>query len=109
MEVGQKLWGVGREQKNLFLPGELDPIFDAAKNSHHVLFFDEADALFGKRTDVKDRRDRYANIEVNYLVRTGKYGELTILTANNHIKIDKALMRKFHSIIRVPQQRKAAS
>jgi hypothetical protein len=45
-------------------------IFDAAKNSHHVLFFDEADALFGKRTDVKDRRDRYANIEVNYLVRS---------------------------------------
>ena len=54
---------IGETEKNL------GRVFNAAKNSHAVLFFDEADALFGKRTDVKDSHDRYANIEINYLLR----------------------------------------
>jgi hypothetical protein len=92
---------IGETEKNL------GRVFNAAKNSHAVLFFDEADALFGKRTDVKDSHDRYANIEINYLLRRSeKYAGLTILAASNRTRIDKRLLRRFHFIIPVPQRKK---
>ena len=92
---------IGETEKNL------GRVFDAAKDSRVVLFFDEADALFGKRTDVKDSHDRYANIEINYLLRrAGKYPGLTILATGNRTRIEKAFRRKFHFVIRIPQRRK---
>ena len=92
---------IGDTEKNL------GRVFNAAKNSHAVLFFDEADALFGKRTDVKDSHDRYANIEINYLLRRSeKYASLTILATSNRTRIDKGLLRRFHFIIPVPQRKK---
>jgi SpoVK/Ycf46/Vps4 family AAA+-type ATPase len=91
---------IGETEKNL------GRVFNAAKNSHAVLFFDEADALFGKRTDVKDSHDRYA-IEINYLLlRSEKYAGLTILATSNCARIDKRLLRRFHFIIPVPQRKK---
>jgi len=92
---------IGETEKNL------GRVFNAAKDSHAVLFFDEADALFGKRTDVKDSHDRYANIEINYLLRRSeKYAGLTILATSNRTRIDKRLLRRFHFIIPVPQRNK---
>ena len=92
---------IGETEKNL------GRVFNAAKDSHAVLFFDEADALFGKRADVKDSADRDANIEINYLLRRSeKYAGLTILAASNRTRIDKRLLRRFHFIIPVPQRKK---
>jgi hypothetical protein len=92
---------IGETEKNL------GRVFNAAKDSHAVLFFDEAAALFGKRTDVKDSHDGYANIEINYLLRRSeKYAGLTILATSNRTRIDKRLLRRFHFIIPVPQQKK---
>jgi SpoVK/Ycf46/Vps4 family AAA+-type ATPase len=92
---------LGETEKNI------GRVFNAAKDSHAVLFFDEADALFGKRTDMKDRHDRYANIEINYLLRRSeKYAGLTILASGNRTRIDKRLLRRFHFIISVPQRNK---
>jgi SpoVK/Ycf46/Vps4 family AAA+-type ATPase len=92
---------IGETEKNL------GRVFNAAKDNHAVLFFDEADALFGKRTDVKASHDRYANIEINYLLRRSeKYAGLTILATSNRIRIDKRLLRRFHFIIPVSQRKK---
>jgi SpoVK/Ycf46/Vps4 family AAA+-type ATPase len=92
---------IGETEKNI------GRVFDVAKDSHAVLFFDEAAALFGKRTDVKDSHDRYANIEINYLLRRSeKYAGLTILATSNRTRIDKRLLRRFHFIIPVPQRNK---
>jgi SpoVK/Ycf46/Vps4 family AAA+-type ATPase len=92
---------IGETEKNL------GRVFNAAKNIHAVLFFDEADVLFGKRTDVKDSHDRYANIEINYLLRRSeKYAGLTILATSNRTRIDQRLLRRFHFIIPVPQRKK---
>jgi SpoVK/Ycf46/Vps4 family AAA+-type ATPase len=92
---------IGETEKNL------GRVFDSAKNNQVVLFFDEADALFGKRTDVKDSHDRYANIEIKYLLRrVGKYGSLTILATANRTNMNKALMRRFYFVVRIPQRRK---
>jgi hypothetical protein len=92
---------IGETEKNL------GRVFNAARDSHAVLFFDEADALFGKRTDVKDSHDRYANIETNYLLRRSeKYAGLTILATSNRTRIDKRLLRRFHFIIPVPPRKK---
>ena len=92
---------IGETEKNL------GRVFDAARRSRAVLFFDEVDALFGKRTEVKDSHDRYANIEINYLLRRcEKYGGLTILGVNNRTRIHKASMRRFHFIIPVSRRRK---
>jgi SpoVK/Ycf46/Vps4 family AAA+-type ATPase len=89
---------IGETEKNL------DRVFDLAKKNRVVLFFDEADALFGKRTDVKDS---HASIEIKYVLRrAGKNGGLTILAIANRTNIDKALMRRFHFVIRIPQRRK---
>jgi ATPase family associated with various cellular activities (AAA) len=92
---------IGETEKNL------RRVVDAAKGSRAVLFFDEGDALFGKRTDVKDNHDRRSKNEINYLLRRSeKYGGLTILANRNRAKINKALLRRFHFIIPIPQRRK---
>ena len=74
---------VGETEKNL------DRAFDAAEGQGAILFFDEADALFGKRSDVKDGHDRYANIEVNYLLqKMESYDGLVIVATNAPVKVD---------------------
>jgi ATPase family associated with various cellular activities (AAA) len=92
---------IGETEKNL------GRVFDATKSGRAVLFFDEADALFGRRTDVKDSHDRYANIEINYLLRKSeKHPGLTIVAISNRTRINKMLLRRFHFIIPVPRRRK---
>jgi SpoVK/Ycf46/Vps4 family AAA+-type ATPase len=92
---------IGETEKNL------DRVFDLAKKNRVVLFFDEADALFGKRTDAKGSHDSHASIEIKYVLRrAGKNGGLTILAIANGTNIDKALMRRFHFVIHIPQRRK---
>jgi len=94
---------IGETEKNL------GRVFDAAKHSRSVLFFDEADALFGKRTEVKDSHDRYANIEINYLLRKcEKYAGLTILATSKRPRINKTLLRRFHFIVPIQSRRKTA-
>ena len=74
---------------------QLAQIFDAADAGHALLLFDEADSLFAKRTEVKAAVDRYANLEVNYLLqRVEAFGGITILTTNLDQSIDPALMRR---------------
>jgi SpoVK/Ycf46/Vps4 family AAA+-type ATPase len=86
---------IGETEKNLEL------VFTSAKDKDWILFFDEADALFGKRTDVKDTHDRYANQEVTYLLqRMEEYNGLAILATNMKSNIDPAFIRRFNSIIR---------
>ncbi len=83
---------IGETEKNL------EQIFDAAGGSNVVLFFDEADALFGKRSEVKDARDRYANIEVSYLLqRLERYDGVVLLATNFEKNIDEAFLRRIHT------------
>jgi len=85
---------VGETEKNL------RAVFDAAERSGSILFFDEADALFGKRTDVKDSHDRYANIEVNYLLqRMEDYRGLAILATNRKAVLDRAFLRRLRFVV----------
>ena len=92
---------IGETEKNL------RRIFAAVKGIGAVLFFDEAGALFGKRTEVHDSHDRYANIEINYLLkRIEEYAGLAILATNKRTRIDNAFSRRFHFVIRVPPRRK---
>jgi hypothetical protein len=85
---------IGETEKNL------DRIFDAAESAGAVLLFDEADALFGKRTEVKDAHDRHANVEVAYLLqRMEAFMGLAILTSNLKQNIDQAFMRRLRFII----------
>jgi SpoVK/Ycf46/Vps4 family AAA+-type ATPase len=85
---------VGETEKNL------RRIFHSAEQSGTVLFFDEADALFGKRTDVKDSHDRYANIEVNYLLQLMEtYSGLAILATNRRQAIDRAFLRRLRFVV----------
>jgi ATPase family associated with various cellular activities (AAA) len=82
---------IGETEKNL------DQVFDAARAGNVVLFFDEADALFGKRSEVNDARDRYANIEVSYLLqRLESYDGLVTLATNYERNIDDAFLRRIH-------------
>lgn len=82
---------IGETEKNL------EQIFDAASAGNLVLFFDEADALFGKRSEVKDARDRYANIEVSYLLqRLERYDGLVVLATNYEKNVDEAFVRRIH-------------
>ena len=82
---------IGETEKNL------DQVFDAARAGNVVLFFDEADALFGKRSEVRDARDRYANIEVSYLLqRLEAYDGIVILATNFEKNIDEAFLRRLH-------------
>ena len=78
-------------------------LFDAAEEGGAILFFDEADALFGKRTEVKDSHDRYANIEVNYLLqRMENYRGLAILATNMREALDSAFVRRLKFIVNFP-------
>ena len=78
----------------------LRKIFDAADGCGAILLFDEADAIFGKRTEVKDSRDRYANMEVNYLLqKIESYQGLAILTSNLKDDLDRAFLRRIRFTI----------
>jgi hypothetical protein len=88
---------IGETEKNL------KQVFDAAEESGSVLLFDEADALFGKRSEVKDSHDRYANIEVSYLLqRMEIYRGLAILTTNLKAALDHAFRRRLRFIVEFP-------
>lgn len=88
---------IGETEKNL------KRIFDAAELSDCVLFFDEADALFGKRTEVKDAHDRFANIEISYLLeRMERFKGLAILATNRRKDLDDAFLRRLRFIIEFP-------
>ena len=81
----------------------LDRIFNAAEGGGVVLLFDEADALFGKRTQVKDSHDRHANVEVSFLLqRMEAYQGLAILTTNLKDSLDQAFMRRLRFIVSFP-------
>ncbi|WP_299484208.1 ATP-binding protein [uncultured Roseibium sp.] len=89
---------VGETEKNL------SSLFQAAHRRGWILFFDEADALFGKRTAVKDSHDRYANQEVSYLLqRVEDFDGICILASNLRANIDEAFLRRFNAIIRFPE------
>ncbi len=88
---------IGETEKNLA------HIFAEAETSNAILFFDEADALFGKRTEVHDAHDRYANLEISYLLqRMEAYEGVTILATNLRKNMDEAFMRRMHFIIEFP-------
>ncbi|HEY2475797.1 MAG TPA: ATP-binding protein [Candidatus Cybelea sp.] len=88
---------IGETEKNLRV------LFDAADVGGFILFFDEADALFGKRSEVKDSHDRYANIEVNYLLqRIEAYRGLAILATNAKAALDTAFMRRIRFVVNFP-------
>jgi hypothetical protein len=88
---------IGETEKNL------SRVFDAAEQGAAVLLFDEADALFGKRTEVKDSHDRYANIEVSYLLqRMESYRGIAILTTNRKSSLDQAFLRRIRFAIEFP-------
>jgi hypothetical protein len=88
---------IGETEKNL------RRVFDAAEEGGAILLFDEADALFGKRTEVKDSHDRYANIEVSYLLqRMEAYRGLAILTSNLKSGLDAAFMRRLRFVVQFP-------
>lgn len=85
---------IGETEKNLH------QLFNAATDSNAILFFDEADALFGKRSEVKDAHDRYANIETSYLLqKMEEYEGIAILTTNFRSNLDEAFMRRLRFII----------
>src|SRR5262249_38680564 len=78
-------------------------LFEAAEASGAVLLFDEADALFGRRGEVKDGHDRYANLEVAYLLqRMESYRGLAILTTNLRSNVDRAFMRRLRFVVQFP-------
>ncbi|MEH1977666.1 MAG: ATP-binding protein [Nostoc sp.] len=88
---------IGETEKNL------RQVFDAAEEGGVILLFDEADALFGKRSEVKDSRDRYANIEVSYLLQSMEaYPGLAILTTNLKSSIDTAFLRRIRFVLQFP-------
>jgi len=88
---------IGETEKNL------ERIFGAARNSNAILFFDEADALFGKRSEVKDAHDRYANVEISYLLqKMEEYDGLVVLTSNLNKNMDDAFVRRMHFTIEFP-------
>ncbi|MCP4329274.1 MAG: ATP-binding protein [Alphaproteobacteria bacterium] len=88
---------IGETEKNL------KRVFDAAEGGGAILLFDEADAIFGKRSDVKDSHDRFANIEISYLLqRVEVYRGLAILTTNMKNALDSAFMRRLRFVVRFP-------
>jgi SpoVK/Ycf46/Vps4 family AAA+-type ATPase len=88
---------IGETEKNL------RRIFDAAEGGGAILLFDEADAMFGKRSEVQDSHDRYANIEVSYLLqRMEAYRGLAILTTNMRSSLDTAFLRRIRFIVNFP-------
>ena len=88
---------VGETEKNL------SSVFAEAEDANAIIFFDEADALFGKRGEVKEAQDRWANMEVNYLLqRVEEYAGVVILASNLRQNIDEAFMRRIHVIVEFP-------
>jgi hypothetical protein len=88
---------IGETEKNL------RRLFDAAETSDVILFFDEADSLFGRRTEVKDAHDRYANLEVSYLLeRMERFKGLAILATNRKKDLDEAFLRRLRFLIDFP-------
>lgn len=88
---------IGETEKNL------RRVFDAAEAGGAILLFDEADALFGKRSEVKDSHDRYANIEISYLLqRMEQYRGLAVLTTNLQEHLDRAFVRRLRFIVNFP-------
>jgi len=88
---------IGETEKNL------NTIFKESEGSNSILFFDEADALFGKRTDVKDSHDRYANIETNYLLqKMDEFEGVVILSTNYRKNVDEAFTRRMQFIVNFP-------
>lgn len=88
---------IGETEKNL------EEIFKEAETSNAILFFDEADALFGKRSEVKDAHDRYANVEIGYLLqRMEEYDGIVILATNLNQNIDEAFLRRLHFNVTFP-------
>lgn len=91
---------IGETEKNL------GKVFDQAQNKGWILFFDEADALFGKRTETRDSHDRYANQEVSFLLqRIETFDGIAILASNRRENLDEAFARRFESIIYFPMPR----
>ncbi len=91
---------IGETEKNLA------KVFDQAQHRGWILFFDEADALFGKRSETKDAHDRYANQEVSYLLqRIESFDGIAILASNRRDDLDEAFARRFESIIYFPMPR----
>jgi AAA+ superfamily predicted ATPase len=88
---------IGETEKNL------DKIFKEAQDSNSILFFDEADAIFGKRSEVRDSHDRYANIEISYLLqKMEEYEGMVILATNLRKNMDEAFVRRMHFIVEFP-------
>lgn len=88
---------IGETEKNL------KRLFDAADRADAILFFDEADSLFGKRSEVKDAHDRYANLEVSYLLeRMERFKGLAILATNRRKDLDEAFLRRLRFVIEFP-------
>ncbi|HEY0059485.1 MAG TPA: ATP-binding protein [Flavisolibacter sp.] len=94
---------IGETEKNLAA------VFKKAADNDSILFFDEADALFGRRTEVRDAHDRYANAEVSYLLqRLEDHPGLVILAANLKGTIDPAFTRRFQTVVKFPRVRSAS-
>jgi len=88
---------IGETEKNL------DKVFNEARNASEILFFDEADAIFGKRSEVKDAHDRYANIEVAYLLqKMEEFPGLAILATNFGRNLDTAFQRRLQHVVEFP-------
>jgi SpoVK/Ycf46/Vps4 family AAA+-type ATPase len=88
---------IGETEKNL------SQLFARAEHAEVILMFDEADALFGKRTEVKDANDRYANAQTNYLLqRIESFEGITVLTSNSRARFDSAFTRRLDAIIEFP-------
>jgi SpoVK/Ycf46/Vps4 family AAA+-type ATPase len=88
---------IGETEKNL------DRIFSEADRVNGVLLFDEADAIFGKRSEVKDARDRYANVEIAYLLqRMERFDGVAVLTTNLRANLDEAFLRRLDVIVDFP-------
>jgi len=91
---------IGETEKNL------KAVFDAAQQSDSILFFDEADGLLGKRTEVKDAHDRYANIEINYLLQLiEQFRGIVLLATNLRDNIDPAFLRRLRYTINIVPKR----
>lgn len=89
---------IGETEKNL------ERIFSAAEGVNGVIFFDEADALFGKRSEVSDAKDRYANVEVAYLLqRLESFGGVAILATNLRTNVDDAFTRRLDALVDFPE------
>ena len=78
----------------------MEEIFEVAEKNNTILFFDEADSIFGKRSEINDSKDRYANTEVSYILqRIEQYDGIVILASNYRKNIDEAFMRRIRYVV----------